>query len=101
MMGWPEIETSVGNVMTCVDGSAQVSSLFPVFKIGGAGVKAGAAGSIPVHSRFRRTGGVQKVGLSGGFGGWGVRSLVQIWSKKSARKALLLQHLLQLFRCGL
>ena len=38
----------------------------PVFKIGGAGVKTGAAGSIPVHSRFRRTGGVQKRGFCGG-----------------------------------
>ena len=48
--------------MTGVDGSARVIIFIPVFKIGGTGVKTGAAGSIPVHSRFRRCGGVQKVG---------------------------------------
>ena len=87
--------------MTRVDGSARVIILIPVFKIGGTGVETGSAGSIPVHSRVRRCGGVKKRGFCGGFGGCGVRLVVQMWSKKSARQALLLQHLLQLFRCGL
>ncbi len=83
MMGWLEIQSIVGNVMTGVDGSARVIILIPVFKIGGTGVETGSAGSIPVHSRVRRCGGVRKVGESGGFGGFGVRLVVQMWSKKS------------------
>ena len=55
MMGWLEIEFIVGNMMTGVDGSARVIILIPVFKIGGTGVETGSAGSIPVHSRVRRT----------------------------------------------
>jgi hypothetical protein len=58
MMGWLEIQFIVGNVMTSVDGSARVISFIPVFKIGGAGVKTGAAGSIPVRSRFCWWGGI-------------------------------------------
>ena len=55
MMGWPENQFFVGKILTSVDGSARVSSFIPVFKIGGTGVETGSAGSIPVHSRVRRT----------------------------------------------